>query len=231
MNTLKRLLHEVKDLSFSQHNYATLLAIDKYGAFGDGINIYLDVNRYTGEVKSIRPETDRLMTKLFTSYLLEMYMCYANGDSEIFIDSTYWSARKPKLTTRNIASLAKIQRLYNDIYAESHGSLNSIANLMLPITHEQIEMQEGYERYLNRFYKIYGSNEDINEIFKIHFGISLKIYMAIAWGVFAYTFHKKTAFDSDEIMVYLSSTKADRNEVEIFLSMISLKREELKKQV
>lgn len=228
MSTLRRLLQEVKDLSFSQNNYATLLAIDKYGAFGDGINIYLDVNRYTGEVKSIRPETDRLMTKLFTSYLLEMYMCYANGDFELFIDSTYWSARQPKPTARNIASLAKIQRLYNDIYAESHGALSPIANLILPITHEQIEIQEGYERYLNRFYKIYGSNEGINEIFKTHFGIGLKTYMALAWGVFAYTFYKKIAFDSDDIMVYLSSTKVEKCEVEIFLSMISLNREELK---
>ena len=228
MSNLQRLIREVSSLSFSPHNYAVLLSIDKYGAFGDGVNIYLDVNKFTGEAKSIRPETDRLMTKLFTAYLLEMYVCYADGDFEIFIDTAYWKTRQPKSAARSIASLVKIQRLYNDIYAESHGTLSPIANLMLPIAHEQIEMQEGYERYLNRFYNIYGSNEEINEIFKARFGISLKTYMALSWGVFTYVFQKKPTFDSDELMAYLSSTKASSDELEIFLGMISLSREELK---
>lgn len=95
MSNLQRLIREVTHLSFSNSNFSLLLRIDHFGSFGEGINIFLKENRYTGEIYSDREVfLDKLQTTFFSSYLLEMYVVYANGNKELYIDTLYWMTKQ-----------------------------------------------------------------------------------------------------------------------------------------
>ena len=227
MSNLQRLIREVNKLSFSDLNLSVLLEMDKYGAFGEGINIFLEENRFTKEVYSSRQGTDRLITKLLTSYVLEMYIAFSTGDRQLYIDKPYWMSKQPKYNPKMHLLTSIIFNFYNDFHPKKNLLLGSIATLLLPITYEQIDLQDGYENHFNRFFAIYGSNTEINQLYKDKYNISLKRYMALSWGLFAYVF-KKNKFSTSDFIEFMRSTIATHEEINTFLNLISLTREEFK---
>lgn len=204
--------------------------MDKYGAFGDGTNVFLEINPYTKKIYSKRKGTDRLSTKLLTSYLLEMYIADSVGDKEIFIDTSYWIQHQPKFNKSNHLQISTIYNLYNDFHPKKFESLSAIATLLLPIAYEQIDIQDGYESHFNRFFAVYGSNSEINRLYFEKYGISLKYYMAIAWGLLAYIVNNKYRFSTNDFIAFMSSTTSTENEIRTFLYLISLTRAEFKKK-
>lgn len=231
MSNLQRLIREVTHLSSSNSNFSLLLRIDHFGSFGEGINIFLKENRYTGEIYSDREVfLDKLQTTFFSSYLLEMYVVYANGNKELYIDTLYWMTKQLNFDPKLHKPMQKIFNYYNNFHPKENGLLSSIATILLPITYEQMDIQDKYESHFNRFYAIYGSNAEVNELYRNKYNLTLKRYLAISWALFAYVGKRKTEFTKAEFCNFMSSTSVTKDEIYSFLNLVSLTRKEFQEK-
>lgn len=229
LHSLQQLISAVQLLSYSPINSSVLIDIDRYGAFGSGLNIFFERNPETGEIYSKEPYLDQLKSRFFTSYILEMYTAFACVNKNIFIDNTHLRIFQSPFHPHTHQSMNKMYNFYNSFSTKKNVSLSSVANILLPIVYEQIDLQDSYESHFNRFYKIYGSNEEINDLFYAKFNISIKKYIAISWGLLGFIYEQRE-FSLDQFIRFMASTTITSTEIIIFLNLISLTREEFKEK-
>lgn len=226
MANLKKFIRDIKTINFSPNNLKKLHDIDKYGAFKEGINIYLYVDPMTKQIKSRMPETDHFLTILFSTYLIEAFIAYAEGNKDFIFDFSHWKEVKNNKT--EYISLRNTVNLTSNFFTKPpSSSINSIAKILIPTAFEQMDLQISYSFAYRRFYNVYASNETINQIFKDREGISLKKYMALSWVIYAFILKNKPMFNYNQLISFIDGLIPEE-EVKIFLNMISLTRGEFK---
>lgn len=193
---LKQLAREVKELCYDQENFNILRNIDRYAAFGEGTNVFLDINPVTRQEYIKHPETHKFETTLFITYLIEMFVYLAKGEKHLYINTPYWLKYKPvnPSSIRSLLGIANLQYKISNISGRPTGPFNSIANILLPLSYEQMDIQDNYKRPYNRFFTIFANHEEVVEIFKNRVGLTIKEYMALSWAILAFCFIKKIQF-------------------------------------
>jgi hypothetical protein len=234
MGTLKRLVRYVKELSYDNQNYNLLSSIDIFGNTNkEGINPFKKINPITREI-DLRDELVGHKIIIFSTYFNEMFFAYAAGKKKLYLDSKYWVTIKQNIEEKDKLYFSTIYNDFTNIYSSSKPQLSSIAGLLLPITFEQMELQLTFTSSYVRFFKIYGNNEKVNNIFKEKKGIELKKFIALIWIIFAHLNLKEKyishTLTKDSFLSYLSSTIITNEEASIFLGLISLTRKEFKEK-
>lgn len=232
MANLKRFIRKIKTISYTPNNLRKLHEIDKYGSLENGINMFLYQNPFTREEKSTEPNGDKLSTRLFSTYVIEAFFAYSEGDKNFYLDFTRWNEKKiHEFNEVHHCSLRDLRYLSTDMFSTTHsGSINSLAKILLPLAFEQMDIQITFRLASNRFYYIFASNDTINSIFQERTGISLKKYMALAWIIYAYILKNGSSFKLDQNLLNFTNKYITEDELIIFLNMISLTREEFKKK-
>lgn len=227
MNQIKRFVGEVKKLEFNPYNLGLIFNIDKYGHNSTGIDIFPH-EKSDGENLAIK----KLKTKLFSLYMLEMFIAEASGKKDLFLDHKHYLSMQPPYNKIKYVRFSYLYNNYNSISGSAigegtSGGLDSSANLLMSTGAEQNDLQVSYESSYNRFYKIYASNEKVNAIFKERTGTTLKRCVAMAWALMGFMMHiKRRLFKRDDFIQYLSSSNIADSEVYTFLSIVSLTRDQ-----
>lgn len=227
MCNLQRLIHAIELLSYESYNTNILLKIDRYGSFEEGLNIFAELHPDTHEIYSKEPYVDKLKNAFLGNYILEMYTAYSLGKKQIFIDKTYLYPFQKKFNPMEHQSISALYNVYNSFRPKKNGLLSSIANILLPIVYDQMDIQDSYEGHFNRFYLIYGSNEEVNQLFHSKYNITIKKYIGISWALFGFILQKRE-FTLEEFVQFMSSTTVTPSEIIIFLNLVSLTREEFR---
>lgn len=229
MKTLKRLIRTIEEIEYNTYNYGLFLSIDRHGAIGDiGINPFLKINPLT---KKVEPEDELtgLKIQIFSSYMLEMYFAYAKGKNTLYLDTEYWDKKQATVERDTRINFSKIYNLFNGMYIKRESKISTMVDIMLPIIFEQMELQTTYVSSYVRFFKIYADNEEVNTIFEERKGLSLKKFVALSWVIFGYTQkNDKLVISKEDFETFASSTSITKEEINIFLKLISSTRDKFK---
>jgi len=174
VNQIKRFVRAVKALEYNRHNLELIFNIDKYGHDSTGIDIF-PYEKSDGNNFVIK----KLKTKLFSLYILEMFIAEASGKKDLFLDHRNYLSMQPPYNKIKHVRFSYLYNNYNSISGSAigegtSGGLDSLANLLMSTGAEQNDLQVSYELSYNRFYKIYASNKEVNAIFKERTGTTLK---------------------------------------------------------
>ncbi|WP_201352063.1 hypothetical protein [Hydrogenimonas urashimensis] len=210
------------------------MAIDRFGALGDkGIDPFKKIDRITGTIED-PDETRWLRTIIFSSYILEMYVVYAHGRKRLFIDTEYWSnVEGQKVSHSDRLLFSKLYNTFNDIHVHRVPKIDPLADLILPIIYEQMELQDKYMSSFVRFHKIYAINEEINEIFEERKGLSLKKSIILSWVLFTFLSKDEKmsgTIDKNSFIDFCKSIDVSSEEIESFFNLIALRREVFRKR-
>lgn len=232
VSDLKRLRRNISELRYSDRNTNVLFLIDQYGVQNEGIDLFTKYDPISGLPLDKDSVPNKLRSQMFAGYLIEMFIVFAAGTKEIFLDHPrYIRSGHHFRKNKHIRTSTLHNQFFNLSRPRKNGGLSTLANLMLPTAFEQFDIQITYIPDYARFYEIYASNNEVNQIFLARIGLSLKKYIGFSWAIYTYVNSEKTrTFTINDLVDYLSDANITKEEIQVFLNMISLERDKFREK-
>ncbi|PCI30169.1 MAG: hypothetical protein COB67_02470 [SAR324 cluster bacterium] len=221
-NCLKWIIEHVKQLNLDNAIHTLQRIENKRSKTTDMINIFPQEDTDFNAMESV----------YFGNYMIEKVIIYAQGSKTIHLNGLFDKNKQ-----------IRVGALYNhfsDVFKmPARSELELLPTLMIPIFAEQMALQQGPVQNIQRFYHIFATNKDINAAYKNKFGMKLTSIVLMYMGVFAYVYYKKNPkakditynFTPKELIQYFSTIPGlTRNDITLFLEMVSCTRERYKKE-
>jgi len=214
-NTLRWIIRSTEKLNFN-HAYNLFNRIENHYTIPEhGINV-------------MPPKSLPMLSGILGGYMLEKAIVYAKGSNRIHIDTIRTSAPKGEI------SLVALYNQYNSLYRpHSASTISQLSTIMMPIMSEQLRIQKPLYPDLMRFYRCFGQDGAIADFFIKTFNIDIRKMYFLGFLLFAYIINEYSknkdviVFTAEAFTYFISSvTEISKEDVEIFLSNISLTREE-----